>query len=164
MADDTNLPWEVSFEEAPGGKFTKRNPRMYRALIAQLSQTVNPANGKSQIATVTVMTGDMTTIDRKARGKDEHLDEMSFRDAGKERGFGLRIDATHRADGKTDLRIQIQPKKEFSPEAIESRKQKLALARAKKASEKAAMDQATKQEAEAVNKLKAQAPTAKPKA
>ena len=136
MADDTALPWDVTFEEAPDGKFTKRNPKLYRALIQQLASTVNPANGKSQIATVTVVTGEPMVVGKKRRGKTEREEENAFREAGKERGFGLRIDPTHRGDGRTDLRIQIQPKKEFSAEAIASRTAKLEAHRAAKRAEK----------------------------
>lgn len=164
MADDTNLPWDVTFEDAPNGKFSKRNPMQYRNLIGRLAQTVNPNNGKSQIATVTVVTGDPTTIDKKNRGLNERIEETYFRAAAQEKGFGLRVDPTHRADGKTDLRIQIQPKKEFSAEAIASRKAKLAAGRAKKAAEKKALDDATKMETAAIAKAQGQAPASKPKA
>lgn len=156
MAEE--LPWAVSFEESPDGKFVKRNPAKYRLLIERLSQTINPANGKSQIATVTVATGELTTIGGKRRGQDEHLDENAFRAAGLERGFGLRIDASLRTDGNTDLRIQIQPKKEFSAEAIASRKEKLAASRARKAAIKQAEQKAAQVEANAVAKAQAQAP------
>ena len=151
---DTGGRLEITgFETTPDGTFTKASSAEHRAVIDQLATTVGP-NGKSAIANIKVMTGEPIKVNGRNRGKDERVDEVMLRNIAKQLGFGLRVDHSLLSDGRTNLRVQIQPKREFSAEAIASRKQKLEAARALK---RAAKDR-EKKAAEAAAAAKAQPP------
>jgi hypothetical protein len=115
---------EVDFEqldvdEKTGkGVFKAVDTTPYVNFIKQLQ--TKPAGTEARIA---VITGEIITKGKssKGRGKQEKRDAKNFADAASALGLGLRIGWRHLPDGKTQLRMMLQPKRIFSDETSAKR-------------------------------------------
>lgn len=140
---------DVLYEEIPEGEsFSRMDLAPYRAVMDNLKI------GKQ--ATIVVPTGE---LDDKGKGKEAKVHERGFRAVATERNIGLRVGHNNMPDNKTRLKLTVDKKREFSPEAIKKREASLAARRAEKeAAEKAT---APTPAAPAAPAAKAAAPVAK---
>jgi len=114
---------EVQFEqlevdEDGKGIFKKLDPAPYIAFVKGLM-----AHPDGTQATVKVTTGEIITKGKssKGRGKSELRDARAFQQAASDLGKGLRVGWRHMTDGSTQLRMMVQPKREFSEETQRKR-------------------------------------------
>ena len=121
---------DVVYEESD--KFQRTDLTPYREVFDNLKPGIQ--------ATIVVPTGDWITktnedgsVEVTNRGKIEKGHERGFRGVATERGVGLRVGHNHMPDGKTRLRLMVDKKREFTPEALKKRTDALAKGREDKA-------------------------------
>lgn len=133
---------EVQFEqlevdEEGKGVFKKRDLTPYSDFIKKLM--TQPPGTQARIK---VTTGEIITKGKssKGRGKSELSDARAFQQAASELDKGLRVGWRHQPDGTTDLRMMLQPKREFSQETQDKRNAALDRRRLVNAEAKLAQD------------------------
>lgn len=156
MPTDENFG-EVEFVQRPLNEdgtatFQRRDDGPYRSFVEKLVAAGPGMEGK-----VTVVTGAIRSQEvkqGKGRGQLEFAEAKAFQGAANDMGFGLKVSARHRTDGHTELRMMIQPKREFTPEQVANRilgqnKMRLGQYRQKLAKARALGDASAAAEAEA---------------
>lgn len=111
---------DVEYEDVD--KFIRTDLAPYRAIFEELKP--------GRQATIVVDTG---TLNEKGKGDLVIAHERAFRQVAKEKNVGLRVGHTNMPGGKTRLRLMVDKKREFSPEALKKRTEALEAGREKKA-------------------------------
>ena len=114
---------EVQFEQlevdADGkGVFKKRDLTPYTEFIRKLMSQPEGTQARIKVSTGEIIVKGKSS---KGRGKTELADARAFQQAASELGKGLRVGWRHQPDGTTDLRMMVQPKREFSQDTQNKR-------------------------------------------
>lgn len=114
---------EVQFEqlevdEDGKGIFKKRDLTPYTDFVKKLMTQPEGTQARIKVTTGEIITKGKSS---KGRGKSELSDARAFQQAASELNKGLRIGWRHQPDGTTDLRMMLQPKREFSQETQDKR-------------------------------------------
>lgn len=133
---------EVQFEqlevdEDGKGIFKKRDLTPYTEFIKKLMTQAPGTQARIKVTTGEIITKGKSS---KGRGKLELSDARAFQQAASELDKGLRVGWRHQPDGTTDLRMMLQPKREFSQETQDKRNAALDRRRLANAEAKLAQD------------------------
>lgn len=133
---------EVQFEQLEvddegKGVFKKLDLAPYRKFVTDLNSKPTGTEARIKVTTGEIIQKGKSS---RGRGKAELSDARAFQTAASEMGLGLRVGWRHNPDGTTNLRMMIQPKREFSEETQRKRNAALDKRRLANAQQKLAAD------------------------